>query len=535
MPIATARQPPDQEAARVAADDLLAPFVPSPPAIVARMLELARVRPGDVVFDLGSGDGRTVIMAAQNFGAKAVGVELDDQRFKQSSARIAKLALGSRAGIVQANLFHADLRKATVVTLYLLSRINERLRPILERQLRPGARVVAHDFPVPGWKPEKVVTGVLPDGSPHAIYLYLIGQPKEQTMPITADKRGYVGGRFVIELEGVSAGSPSSAEGGYATADVVVEKLGADNILHKHIAGVRYEDITINCGTEMSKGFYDWLQVTVDQKYQRKNGAIVTADSNLKEVSRLNFYNALITEIGFPALDAGSKDAAKMTVKITPEYTDRAASGGASSVKSGLGQSAQKKWLPSNFRLTIDGLDCTRVNKIGAITLRQHMVDNAVGELRDSQKEPAYLEVPNLVVTLAESHAQEFYDWHQDFVIKGNNGDDKERNGALEYLTPNLKDVLFTLTFKHLGIFKLCPEKVEAGGEAIRRVCAEMYCEGMGFSYVQAATAAVGSSAGTEQAQPQLQPQLQPAPLLPAGTVAPTQIARLGPPLRFRA
>ncbi len=219
-----------------------------------------------------------------------------------------------------------------------------------------------------------------------------------------------------------------------------------------------------------------------------------------------------------------------MTIKFAPEYTRHQTSTGSSlSPKFSMDQAIQKKWLPSNFRLKIDGLDCTRVNKIEAITVKQKVVENAVGELRENEKEPAYLEIPNLVVTLAESHSKEFYDWHENFVIKGNNGDDKERNGALEYLTPNLKDVLFTLTFKHLGIFKLCPEKVEAGGEAIRRVCAEMYCEGMGFSYVQAAAAAVGSSAGTEQAQPQLQPQpqlqLQPrAELQATGAVRPISL-----------
>jgi phage tail-like protein len=306
-------------------------------------------------------------------------------------------------------------------------------------------------------------------------------------MPITADKRGYVAGKYGIELDGIMAGWIWSAEGGHATSDVVVEKLGPDHIQKKHIAGVKYEDITVQCGTGMSKAFYQWMKDSFDHKYTRKNGAIIAADYNYAEHSRLTFYNALITEIGFPALDASSKDAAKMSIKFGPEYTrTQTTTGGASvSGKYSIDAKVQKKWLPANFRLRIDGLDdsCQRVNKIEAITVKQKVVENPIGELRDYEKEPAVLEIPNLVITFPESHSKGFYDWHEDFVIKGNNGDDKEKGGTLEFLTPNLQEVLFTLTFQHLGIFKLTPEKVESGSENIRRLKAEMYCEDIKFDY----------------------------------------------------
>ena len=133
----------------------------------------------------------------------------------------------------------------------------------------------------------------------------------------------------------------------------------------------------------------------------------------------------------------------------------------------------------------VHGLDqpTSRVNKIEALVIKQKVTESAVGEARDAQIEPARLEFPNLVITLAEAYADPFYAWHDDFVIKGNNGQDKERNGTLELLTPNLQDVLFTLTFKNLGIFNLETEKVEAGAESIRRVKAEMYVEQMTFDY----------------------------------------------------
>ena len=305
-------------------------------------------------------------------------------------------------------------------------------------------------------------------------------------MPITSTKRAYTAGKYALELDGIEAGWIQSAEGGHATSDVVVEKVGNDQYARKHIAGVKYEDITVNCGTGMSKGFYQWVKDSFDLKYSRKNGAIISADYNGKEHSRLTFQNALITEVGFPALDAGSKDPAKMSIKLMPEITRMTTTTDGGAITGGKyknDQAIQKKWLPSNFRLKIDGLDCTRVNKIEAITLKQKGVQHQVGELRDAEIEPANLEVPNLVVTLAESHSGEFYKWHEDFVIKGNNGNDKEKGGTLEFLTPNLQEVLFTITFSNLGVFKCTPEKVEAHSENIRRVKVEMYCEQMAFDY----------------------------------------------------
>ena len=296
------------------------------------------------------------------------------------------------------------------------------------------------------------------------------------------NKRGYTAGRFAMDLGGQFAGWISSIEGGHATSDVVVEKLGPDMIQHKHLAGVKYEDISVNCGTSMSKAFYSWIQASLDRKHSRNDGAIITADYDQKEVARLNFFGALITEVGFPALDAASKDAAKMTIKFAPEYTrTQAKTGGA--VQAPIGKGEQKKWSPANFRLKIDGLDqaCTRVNKIEALTIKQKVIEDPCGELRDHAKVPASVEYPNLVITCAESHADQLYQWHEDFVIGGNNTQDKEKGGTLEYLSANLKDVLFTLTFSGLGIFKLTPEKIEAGSENVRRVKAEMYCEQITF------------------------------------------------------
>ena len=307
-------------------------------------------------------------------------------------------------------------------------------------------------------------------------------------MAISYDKRGYIAGKFALELDNANAGWLFSGEGGHATADVVVEKLGPDHIQKKHIAGVKYEDISLNFGTGMSKGTHNWIKDSFDHKYARHNGAILAATFDHKEMTRLTFNRALISEVGMPALDASSKDACKMTLKLDPEntrFTHTLGGGPTIAGRFPINAQVQKQWLPSNFRLRIDGLEapCSRVNKIEALTVKQKNIEHAVGEFRDYEREPGVLEIPNLVITFPESHADDFYKWHEDFVIKGNNGDDKEKGGTLEYLSPNLQVVLFTLTFEHLGIFKLMPDKVESGAENLRRVKAEMYCENIKFDY----------------------------------------------------
>lgn len=149
------------------------PYVPTPQDIVDKMLELAKVTSDDVVYDLGSGDGRIVITAAQKYCAHAVGVEINPDLYRQSSERIKELGLGDRAHIQCEDMFNVSLHRATVVTLYLLTSFNEKLRPKLERELHPGVRVVCHDFHIPGWDPEKVVDVTSRNGLPHKLYLYV--------------------------------------------------------------------------------------------------------------------------------------------------------------------------------------------------------------------------------------------------------------------------------------------------------------------------------------------------------------------------
>ncbi|MCU1259561.1 MAG: hypothetical protein JWO80_2446 [Bryobacterales bacterium] len=162
-----------QEAAKPHEVEKLAPYYPTPVAIVTKMLELGNLHSGEKMYDLGSGDGRIVIMAAQKFHADSVGVEYDYDLCRQSESAIRKLGLVSKAQIIQGDIFAQDYSSADLVTVYLLPSSNDKVRPMLEKQLKKGARVVAHDFEFRGWIPVKTET-IDDDGEgrSHTIFLY---------------------------------------------------------------------------------------------------------------------------------------------------------------------------------------------------------------------------------------------------------------------------------------------------------------------------------------------------------------------------
>lgn len=133
------------------------PYVPTPPEVVAEMLKLAGVKKDDVVYDLGCGDGRIAVMAAQKFGARAVGVDINPERIKEANDNAKSAGVTDKVKFVESDLFKADIKEATVVTLYLLSSVNLRLRPKLWSDLKPGTRVVSNTFDMGDWKPEKQI------------------------------------------------------------------------------------------------------------------------------------------------------------------------------------------------------------------------------------------------------------------------------------------------------------------------------------------------------------------------------------------
>jgi predicted RNA methylase len=151
----------------------LAPYYPTPETIAEKMLETVGLKEGEKMFDLGSGDGRIVIMAAKKFGADSTGVEFDADLHRQSSAKIKSMGLDKKARIIHGDIMAQDYSSADVLTVYLLPMSNDKVRPMLEKQLKKGARIIAHDFEFSGWNPEKTI--VIDDdgeGRSHTLFLY---------------------------------------------------------------------------------------------------------------------------------------------------------------------------------------------------------------------------------------------------------------------------------------------------------------------------------------------------------------------------
>ncbi len=134
----------------------ISPFVASPESVIRRLLTMAELKPGEIFVDLGAGDGRPVIIAAREFGARAIGVELREDLVKQAMRKVMELGLQDRVKIIHDDIFNVNISMADVVYLYLTTSANEKVKPKLEAELKKGARVVSHDYEIIGWKPVKV-------------------------------------------------------------------------------------------------------------------------------------------------------------------------------------------------------------------------------------------------------------------------------------------------------------------------------------------------------------------------------------------
>ena len=157
----------------------IVPYVPTPQEVVERMLGLAGVKKGDVVYDLGSGDGRIVVTAAKKYGVKAIGFEIDPERIKESHENIKKAGVGKLVEIRQQDIRTVDLSQASVLTMYLLPEVNLMIRPNIWKQMKPGSRVVSHDFDMGDWKPLKTEEIKDPSGWDHKLYLWHVEANKK--------------------------------------------------------------------------------------------------------------------------------------------------------------------------------------------------------------------------------------------------------------------------------------------------------------------------------------------------------------------
>jgi hypothetical protein len=300
-----------------------------------------------------------------------------------------------------------------------------------------------------------------------------------------AEKRSYASGKFTLELDGYSAGFLKSVEGGGIKTDLISEPVGPHHVVFKHIGPAKYEDFTISVGLGTSAPLQQWIQDSWNHAYTRKNGSVIQADFDLREKFRRDFFHALVSEIGFPALDGSDKKPGYLTVKFSPE-TIHNRKGDGSLIKGVLG-GQQKAWSHSNFEFLLDGMETSRVSKVDAFAVKQTAVEEGVPG--GDAKEPGKLEFPNLSLYCSEEFIDPWTSWHEDFVIRGNCTQDREKTGAIKFLGPNVdkSKPLLTIDLRGVGIMGCTPEKMEANADTIKRWKIDLYVEDMAFSYESSA------------------------------------------------
>jgi hypothetical protein len=289
--------------------------------------------------------------------------------------------------------------------------------------------------------------------------------------------RNFVISHVALELDGKVAGFVRQASGGGVHAEVV--QMSSPSMPLKHIGAVKFEDLVLTVGPDLSRVFYDWVGTVATREYLRKNGAILRCDSSYRVQSRLEWSNGLLSAVNFPTLDVASKDQAALTVKISPEAT-RYVTGDGSQLKL---IDSPKPWVASSFHLQIGDLKttCSSVSRIETITMTNETTTHTIGNERHPVREPGRLSLSDLVVTIPESRAKPFQDWFEDFVIKGNNSSMQEKSGSLDFLTPQQSAAIFSLRFDHLGPYAITQPSSRAGAGS-GMVVFKMYCEEMRFT-----------------------------------------------------
>jgi hypothetical protein len=259
---------------------------------------------------------------------------------------------------------------------------------------------------------------------------------------------------FILELDGKPVGRIGNVSGGLVKSDIVSQ---SSDFRIKHISVSSPEPVSFTCGAGMSRVFYDWLKDAFDQTFSRRNGAIVAIDSQQKEVSRIEFKNALITLIVLPAVETASKDSAIIKVAFRAESVQMLKGGGRANV-GGYLSPHPKPWNLKNYTLSIDGLEkeCGTVTKIDYLGLGQKIQEDPDGISRIVRLEPAASDRPDLNITLPNSSANGFIGW---FKNDSTTNTVTQKTGLLEYRGPDSKSVYFSLAFSGLGVIKSSTSK----------------------------------------------------------------------------
>jgi hypothetical protein len=290
-------------------------------------------------------------------------------------------------------------------------------------------------------------------------------------------------GHFALRLGAGNAADVTlvrAFEGGGIYADVISELDAGMHFAKKHLGLPKYDEFAVPVGMSMSQQLFDWIAGSWGSLPQKKDGAVLALDYNLNIKTERDFSGALVTETTIPELDAASNETGELTVRFQPEFIDVNVGAG----KLSLSMAKQKVWRTSNFRLQITGIDCTKVSKIESFSVKREVTTFLSGSGSGSGDGPVLIagvvEFPNLFITLSQASSQTWFDWHQSFVVNGNNGEGFELQGSLSFLASDLQTELSRIELHRLGIVRLDPLKTSGSQPA--RLRAELYCEEMALS-----------------------------------------------------
>lgn len=293
-----------------------------------------------------------------------------------------------------------------------------------------------------------------------------------------ATRRAYSSGHFELRIDSMpQTAFIKSIEGGWAKMNSVDEQVGSEIVRIKHATTVEVDPISIEIGMSQVDFILKWINDSWLKKYARHSGSIVSANFNYESEFEHWFYDALIEETAFPALDAASKDALFLKLKLRPERIEFKP-GDKHKVQAVHG-GKQKLWSASSFRLVIDGIDTKFVNKIEGFTVKQGIKPVATGPMRMPQLEPTKLDFPDLSFHITQKHADGVFQWYKEVVLDGKKDSMAERNGAIEFLSLDRKQVLLRIKLNEVGIKMFSRPKMEANADSIARCKCDLYVGSM--------------------------------------------------------
>jgi len=286
--------------------------------------------------------------------------------------------------------------------------------------------------------------------------------------------RSFSAGHFGLELDGFKVSAYiKSVEGGFAKANVTDEAIGPDVLHVKHLSTREIEPFSVELGMSGCKSVLMWIQESWNQKFNRRNGQVAHADFNKFGQFEHHFTDALIMETAFPALDGSSREPGYLKVKFMPEGIETKQVQ-TSRILAEINAN-QKMWHNNCFRMKIDGIDMTKVSKIDAFTIKQGVKAMHTGRALFPELEPTKIEFPDLSVQLGLAFSKPVMDWYDETVRKGGKDPDLEKNGSIEFLTPDLRTVIFTVKLFQMGIRNFTINRSEALQDAIKRAKIDLY------------------------------------------------------------